>query len=946
MPLQLVLVVALKSNILLIMQNKNSLSKDIILSKTSSLQIILHFLKLNDVPKANISSPFTEDKNPSFKINSNTETFHCFSTGKHGDGFTLVAELNGLNCKNNFNKILEIINNEMIINPTSYPFVLNSNDTKPKSDISEKPFKIDSITKIKFGKNHLNFWNNIGVTESLLNEYNVYAISDYTFKSKTKNKIVQFSFKEYEIAFCYEINERYEVYVPKQDSQKKSFCNGLLTDDVFGYEQIKDLKVENLIICAGKKDTLVAIANGFNAICFRSETHSLTNTQINKLQNICNQLYVCYDNDSGGKNGVEKIIASNPNIINIELPNKYNDLTDYFQENTKNDFQKIINTASRDKKVINDQFPNIILPNEINEPLSHFIEDIQKYNMFIANNQIWMGNNDDKSKHFKSVSNFSIEIIQHMIDEKVPMKLIRIINIFNHEHIFDVASDRLNTPMKLDEIITSYGNYQWKGSLKDFQVLRSYLFDKMGNGKKIDCLGWQNDYKFWVWNNHINLCNGNSIKIDSNGIFNHKKTSFYVPSANKIYKNNLFKYEPQKNFNLVQSDVSLEIYLIKLLEVHRNHAITAILFTFSSFFQDIIVKEINGFPILFLQGKASSGKDQLSICCQSFYGTPQASINVEAGVSTAKAHIREFAQFSNGICQFSEYKNGDKQLDGILKGIWDRNGYKRGKIESSVATESVPILSSLILTSNYFPDDEPLITRLLWLDMNKNEFTTEEINRYNELSDITSKGISSFGNEILDYRELFVANFKEIYRKNKEYISELVQKAPSRISTNYAILMATYEILSKNIHFPFTYNEILQHFIKSIEFQLNKISSSSLTNKWWDCFLTIIQSTNENRLEINKHYRIEENKLHFNFTNTYSRIQRQWYMQYKESIPNKSIIQEALKKDKAFLETKASYRYSTGKNGINTSAYVIDLNYINIVDEIKNVIDHLLSYNY
>ena len=42
-----------------------------------------------------------------------------------------------------------------------------------------------------------------------------------------------------------------------------------------------------------------------------------------------------------------------------------------------------------------------------------------------------------------------------------------------------------------------------------------------------------------------------------------------------------------------------------------------------------------------------------------------------------KAQVRELAQFSNGISQFSEYKRGNAQVDGIFKGFWDRNGYKR-----------------------------------------------------------------------------------------------------------------------------------------------------------------------------------------------------------------------------------------------------------------------------
>lgn len=923
--------------------SKNSINKDMILSQTTHTQIILHFLGLNELPKSNISSPFSHDTTPSFKIYPKTETFHCFSTGKQGDGFNLVAELNGLDCKSKFNEVLHIIQNEMnLLNQIPYNKI-QKNESSIVND-PEKPFKIDNLKKINFEIHHVDFWLKLGVSEDILKRYNVSAIQNFSFYSNAKNKQITINIEKNELAFCYEINGRYEVYVPQQNSRKKSFCNGLIADDIFGFEQLKNAKVNNIIICAGKKDALVAISRNFNAVSFRSETHTLTDTQINILQSICNQLFICYDNDKGGEAGVKKVQDKFPEIKQIKLPTRYNDLADYFMENATDDFQNIMDSTSNTKNQFSRNYDNYKLPDEITNPIDNFIDDIEKYGLFMANNQIWIVQGDTKTKHFKSVSNFSIEIIQHMLDEKVPMKLIRIINIFNQEHIFDVASDRLNTPMKLDEIITAYGNYQWHGRPKEFQMLRAYLFDKMGKGKKIDCLGWQKEYNFWVWNNRINLCNGAYIEIDSNGIFRNKNLSFYVPSANKIYANNPTKYEPQKNFKLIRSDIPIESYLIKMLSVHRNHSITAMLFTFASFFQDIIIDEINGFPILFLQGKASSGKDQLSLCCQSFYGKPQASINVEAGVSTAKAHIREFAQFSNGICQFSEYKNGDKQLDGILKGIWDRNGYKRGTIESSVATESVPILSSLILTSNYFPDDEPLITRLLWLDMNKNEFSAEEINRYNELADITTKGISSYGDEIIKHRALFLANFKSIYRNNKEYLSGLTPTAPSRISTNYAVLMATFEILNKKIKFPFTYNEMLQHFIKSIEFQLNKISSSSITNRWWDCFLVVIQSTGENRLEIDRDIKLEANRLHFNFTNTYSKIQRQWYSQYKESLPSKSVMQEALKKDRSFIETKGSYRFSAGKTGTNTSAYVVDIDKIGVSDEIKNYFEILSNH--
>jgi DNA primase len=70
--------------------NSNSLSKDNILQQTSFQEIYKRFLGKTELPKGNISSPFSEDKNPSFKIYPNG-SFKCNSTGRQGDVWQFVA---------------------------------------------------------------------------------------------------------------------------------------------------------------------------------------------------------------------------------------------------------------------------------------------------------------------------------------------------------------------------------------------------------------------------------------------------------------------------------------------------------------------------------------------------------------------------------------------------------------------------------------------------------------------------------------------------------------------------------------------------------------------------------------------------------------------------------------------------------------------------------------
>lgn len=345
----------------------HNLDKDTIFSQTSPENIFLKFLNLNEFPKGNIRSPFSEDKNPSFKLYKNG-TFKCFSTGKGGDVIKFVAELYNLNCKSQFQEVLKIIANEM--NIISFSNLPQKKETKRIEVITEEvPFKIETINHIDFNVFHLEFWNRLGVSEELLMKYNVKAVERFSFFSKSKEKNWEYRFKADEIAFSYEVNNNYEVYIPTQKTKQKFFCNGLLQNDIFGLQQLP-AKIENLIICAGKKDALVAISRGFNAISFRSETQIPTPEQILRLEKICKNIFICYDNDKGGEMGSNNIINQFPQIKVLHLPNAYNDIADYFLENSQNDFQLLID-HSLTKNIENESNSSI----ESVTTIFHVVED-------------------------------------------------------------------------------------------------------------------------------------------------------------------------------------------------------------------------------------------------------------------------------------------------------------------------------------------------------------------------------------------------------------------------------------------------------------------------------------------------------------------------------------------------------------------------------------------
>ena len=588
---------------------------------------------------------------------------------------------------------------------------------------------------------------------------------------------------------------------------------------------------------------------------------------------------------------------------------------------------------------IDGSLDNCVFPDEVEDPYLYKNEIIE-YGLFQHHNRIYTSAGKEGKEYFMSISNFSIEIVQHMQDEKFPMKLIRICNIYGSEKIFDILSDKINSLPSFKNVVTSFGNYYFSGTPSQHERLLRYLFDRMGTGRKISILGWQTE-GFWAWNNKIVVPQGEDIVLDKTGLFNYQKTCYYIPSANANYENNAFMYGAQKRFKSTATSLDPPEYFRQMYKVHRSHAITAILFGIGAFYQDIIVAGTGFHPLLFLYGPASTGKDNLCEAVQSLMGIPQTAIQLEGGASTIKAQIREFSQFSNGISQLSEYKRGNPQIDGVLKGLWDRRGYKRGTIESPVATEEVPILSATILTGNDCPDAEALITRLLWEEMKQQEFDDEAKKQYNLLKDMCKKGISGMADFFIHKRDFFADKFLETYREAKRNFTkgEVFKNVPSRITDNLSVLRAVFSIFKNYWIFPFTEEEMLAHFEIMVDSQRKKIETDSAANRFWDCILVCMRLTQGEALRMGINLREEGGYLSFNFSTVYSIVQRQWFIQYRENAPSKTELRRQIKEAESFVGEDKAVRINLTINS-PTSAIKVNINKLPIraelIAEIEN----------
>jgi len=609
----------------------------------------------------------------------------------------------------------------------------------------------------------------------------------------------------------------------------------------------------------------------------------------------------------------------------------------------KEEKPKNINNSPRvqrgEKSAIDGSLDKYVFPDEVEDPYLYKNEIIE-YGLFQHHNRIYTSAGKEGKEYFMSISNFSIEIVQHMQDEKFPMKLIRICNIYGSEKIFDILSDKINSLPSFKNVVTSFGNYYFSGTPSQHERLLRYLFDRMGTGRKISILGWQTE-GFWAWNNKIVVPQGEDIVLDKTGLFNYQKTCYYIPSANANYENNAFMYGAQKRFKSTDTSLAPPEYFRQMYKVHRSHAITAILFGIGAFYQDIIVAGTGFYPLLFLYGPASTGKDNLCEAVQSLMGIPQTAIQLEGGASTIKAQIREFSQFSNGISQLSEYKRGNPQIDGVLKGLWDRRGYKRGTIESPVATEEVPILSANILPGKDCPEGEtPLPSRPMG-GSEQQEFDDEAKKQYNVLKDMCKKGISGMADFFIHKRDFFADKFLETYREAKRNFTkgELFKNVPSRITDNLSVLRAVFNIFKNDWIFPFTEEEMLAHFEIMVDSQRKKIETDSAANRFWDCILVCMRLTQGEALRMGINLREEGGYLSFNFSTVYSIVQRQWFIQYRENAPSKTELRRQIKEAESFVGEDKAVRINLTINS-PTSAIKVNINKLPIraelIAEIEN----------
>lgn len=298
-----------------------ALSLDGVLSHVTEYDIYRYYTGTSFKIGHIMSSPFRQDKNPSFGIFKSSKSGQLLykdqATGDSGNCIQFVQKLYNISYREAVVKILsDLVTGSLHI---------TTKGIEIKEDYHSAN-KIVSVKRKNFSDVDDKYWGQYCLNRDDLRHFNVFPISEYWI-----NEIVQpWGYKEANPGYAYQIYNKYKLLFPYNDKKYKWISN-CSNYDIQGYEQLP-YKGDLVIITKSLKDVMVLHKLGYNAIAPQGENHSIPKEVMQDLEKRYDRIVLFYDNDAAGIAGASKI-ANKYTKQSIFIPdNSIKDISDYVKE--------------------------------------------------------------------------------------------------------------------------------------------------------------------------------------------------------------------------------------------------------------------------------------------------------------------------------------------------------------------------------------------------------------------------------------------------------------------------------------------------------------------------------------------------------------------------------------------------------------------------------------
>lgn len=280
-----------------------------------------------------MSSPFRQDKHPSFGIFKSNKygnlLYKDLATGSSGNCVQFVQQLFNISYRKALIKIISDLSNN------------NLNPSVQGISIKEEYKSIETIISIRkknFCKIDDDYWDSYCLERDDLRHFNVFPIWNYWV-----NEIVQpWVYNEANPGYAYQIYNKYQIYKPLSP-RKDRFRMNCTSYDLFGYEQL-EYKGDLLIITKSGKDCMVLSKLGYNSVATLGEGKTIPVSIITDLKCRYNRILIFYDNDDSGKKGASNLKTKTA-FSTIFIPDDTfgtKDISDYIKKYGKESTEELM----------------------------------------------------------------------------------------------------------------------------------------------------------------------------------------------------------------------------------------------------------------------------------------------------------------------------------------------------------------------------------------------------------------------------------------------------------------------------------------------------------------------------------------------------------------------------------------------------------------------------
>jgi len=462
--------------------------------------------------------------------------------------------------------------------------------------------------------------------------------------------------------------------------------------------------------------------------------------------------------------------------------------------------------------------------------------DIQQKGFFKRNNAYYVGINGKGRTKEISISNFIMEVVYFFPDGTDNSK--RIFFLQNKQGNTDLVSISTKS-LTLDAFkytIRSRGNYSFTGTTQNLDLILEDIFQHEKSASEISVLGYQPEHHLYAFANGL-LIQNTFVKTNRHGVVETNGKSLYLPAFSLLNKYSN-EYADEQKFQYRKGKLAFNVWSQKLIQAFDDKAIIGIAFIIGAVFREIIFKEQEFYPHLFLFGDAGVGKTTFAELLLCLFYKGYKGISLE-GNSSSKSVARAGHKIRNGLLYLKEYDSKiEKSIIGLLKTGYEGVGYTRAQTTNDNKIHDTNINSAILIDGNTLPSESSAqFSRMIILNFKQSTFTEKQTIAFKELKENVEHGFGKVLIDILQHRNHFKVNFKskfnEIYNHLKYEVNDL-EHLSERSLRHTVLFLAIYRSIEAKLQLPFTYDELFETLTSIITEQNLELSSLNRVAQFWE----------------------------------------------------------------------------------------------------------------